>query len=70
MGILSWTLMATAFRPTIRFYRQPFFFTLLLPLAALLYTLMTIDSALAHISGRGGAWKDRTWERFEGVDKS
>ncbi len=70
MGLLSWALMAAAFRPTLRLYRQPLSFTLLLPFAALLYALMTIHSAFAHISGRGGAWKDRTWERFEEADKT
>ena len=32
---------------------------LLLPLAGLLYAAMTLDSALAHWRGRGGAWKGR-----------
>ena len=30
-----------------------------LPLAALLYTAMTVDSALRHARGRGGTWKGR-----------
>ena len=31
----------------------------LLPLAALLYTAMTVDSAWRHWRGRGGMWKAR-----------
>ena len=69
MGLFAWTLMAAAFRPTLLLYRQPFFFALLLPFAALLYTLMTIHSAIAHVLGRGGAWKDRPWKRLEEADK-
>ncbi|MEE9241179.1 MAG: glycosyltransferase [bacterium] len=69
MGLFAWTLMAAAFRPTLLLYRQPFFFALLLPFAALLYTLMTIHSAIAHVLGQGGAWKDRPWKRFEEADK-
>ena len=35
----------------------------LLPLAALLYTAMTADSALRHWRGQGGAWKGRTYKK-------
>ncbi len=33
----------------------------LLPLAAALYTGMTISPALRHASGKGGAWRGRTY---------
>jgi len=59
LGLLTWTMMAGAFLPTLRLYRQPAAFGLLLPLAGLLYAAMTLDSALAHWRGRGGAWKGR-----------
>ena len=59
LGGLDWALMAFAILPTRRLYGQPARLAPLLPLAALLYCAMTLDSALAHRRGRGGAWKDR-----------
>lgn len=59
LGLLVWAMMAGSFLPTLRLYRQPRAFALLLPLAGLLYAAMTLDSALAHWRGRGGAWKGR-----------
>ena len=35
----------------------------LLPLTALLYLLMTVDSAVRHHLGQGAAWKGRTYAR-------
>jgi hypothetical protein len=60
LGGLAWLLMAVAMLPTLRLYRQPIGCSLLLPVAAFLYCAMTVDSALAHWRGRGGAWKGRT----------
>ncbi len=60
-GAAGWALMALAYVPTVRFYGHLTPAALLLPLAALLYTAMTIGSALAHWQGRGGAWKGRTY---------
>ena len=47
-------------------------FGLLLPLAGLVYTLMTIDSARRHWSREGGAWKGRTYgpTKKSGLKKS
>ncbi|MDP6708527.1 MAG: glycosyltransferase [Alphaproteobacteria bacterium] len=59
IALLSWVLMAIAFGPTLKLYRQPFWIAFLLPVAGLLYTLMTLDSARLHALGRGGAWKGR-----------
>lgn len=59
LGGAAWALMALAYRPTIRLYRQPGLTALLLPVAALLYTFMTIDSARRHWQGKGGMWKGR-----------
>ncbi len=59
LGLLAWAMMAGAFLPTLRLYRQPPGFALLLPLAGLLYAAMTLESALAHWRGRGGVWKGR-----------
>jgi hypothetical protein len=53
--------MAFAYGPTVRLYGQPPWSVLTLPLAALLFTLMTADSARRHWKGLGGAWKGRSY---------
>ncbi|MEH2239275.1 glycosyltransferase [Nostoc sp.] len=60
-GLLGWLLMTFAYYPTIRFYKCSPWLALSLPAIAFLYTLMTIDSALRHWQGRGGAWKGRVY---------
>ncbi len=65
MGLIAWMLMAMTFSPTLRLYHQPVSLGLALPVIAVLYTLMTIDSAFRHWRGRGGAWKGRT---YVGID--
>ena len=62
IGGLTWLLMTRLYWPMVRFYRCPPVLALCLPAIALLYTLMTADSALRHWQGRGGAWKGRTYE--------
>ncbi|HBS30908.1 MAG TPA: glycosyl transferase family 2 [Parvularcula sp.] len=57
----AWLLLALAYRPTAALYGQPFWTAFLLPLAAALYTGMTVSSALRYAGGRGGAWKGRTY---------
>ncbi len=59
-GVAAWALMALAYLPTISTYELPPLAAFGLPLAALLYTAMTVDSALAHARKRGGSWKGRT----------
>jgi hopene-associated glycosyltransferase HpnB len=55
----AWALMAALYAPTLRAYGRPLREALLLPIAAALYTAMTLDSARAHARGKGGAWKGR-----------
>jgi len=62
LGGLGWLLMVVAYRPTLRLYRMPVWWGLLLPAAAILYTLMTVDSARRHWLGRGGLWKGRSYD--------
>lgn len=62
-GGLAWLLMAGTYLPMLRYYRQPAVLAPLLPLTALLYLLMTVDSAVQHYRGRGAAWKGRTYAR-------
>jgi hopene-associated glycosyltransferase HpnB len=61
-GGLAWLLMTIAYRPTLRLYRLPVWWGLFLPVAALMFTLMTIDSARLHWRGRGGQWKGRSYD--------
>ncbi|UQW99901.1 glycosyltransferase [Streptomyces sp. RerS4] len=62
-GGLAWLLMAGTYLPMLRYYRQSAVLAPLLPLTALLYLLMTVDSAVQHYRGRGAAWKGRTYAR-------
>ncbi|MFI5610957.1 glycosyltransferase [Amycolatopsis sp. NPDC051903] len=55
----AWALMAATFVPIARYYRQWPVLGVLLPVTALLYTLMTLDSARRHFAGRGAGWKGR-----------
>jgi hopene-associated glycosyltransferase HpnB len=58
-GAIAWVLMAWNYRPTLRLYGLSAWHTLLLPITGVLYALFTLDSALRHWQGRGGAWKAR-----------
>jgi hopene-associated glycosyltransferase HpnB len=58
-GALAWTIMSALYLPVLRRYRQPAAAALLLPLAAMVYSIITVDSARRHAAGRGGAWKGR-----------
>jgi hopene-associated glycosyltransferase HpnB len=62
-GLCAWLLMAVAFQPTLRDYRTASLWGAALPVVAALYTLYTLDSALASLRGRGGLWKGRFQER-------
>ncbi|WP_344445838.1 glycosyltransferase [Kitasatospora nipponensis] len=61
LGAAAWALMAATFLPMVRYYGRPHPAALLLPFTALLYLLMTLDSAVQHYRGRGAAWKGRTY---------
>ncbi|MEV6652526.1 glycosyltransferase [Streptomyces sp. NPDC051219] len=62
-GGLAWAVMAGTYIPMLRHYRQSLWFAPLLPFTAVLYLLMTVDSAVQHYRGRGAAWKGRTYSR-------
>ena len=55
--------MIGTFRPTLTLYEMPLGWGLALPLAAVMYILMTIDSARRTWRGRGGSWKGRSFDR-------
>lgn len=60
-GGAAWAVMAGTYMPVLGYYRQSLWLAPLLPFTALLYLLMTVDSAVQHYRGRGAAWKGRTY---------
>ncbi|MEU2350971.1 glycosyltransferase [Modestobacter sp. NPDC049651] len=58
-GGLAWSLMTASYLPQVRHHRQPAALALTLPLVAVLYLLMTLDSARRSRAGRGATWKGR-----------
>lgn len=63
-----WGMMPMAFAPTLRLYGLPAAWGLTLPLAAVLYMLMTLSSAIRTWRGRGGAWKGRHYGAAPAAD--
>ncbi|WP_407289183.1 glycosyltransferase [Streptomyces sp. BP-8] len=61
LGGAAWAVMCGTYLPMLRYYGQPVWAAPLLPFTALLYLLMTVDSAVQHYRGRGAAWKGRTY---------
>ena len=59
-GLTGWAVMTATYVPVLRLYRLSPLRAPALPLVALLYTAMTVDSARRHYAGRGGEWKGRT----------
>jgi hopene-associated glycosyltransferase HpnB len=58
-GLIAWIIMAACYTPMLRFYNRPLWWAPLLPAVALVYLGATLDSALRHMRGKGGAWKGR-----------
>lgn len=59
-GLITWWgLMGISYAPTLKLYGLSMGWGLMLPLAAALFTLMTVSSALRYWLGRGSAWKGR-----------
>ncbi|SDH46015.1 presqualene diphosphate synthase HpnD [Roseospirillum parvum] len=63
LGLAAWGLIVRAGRPTAGRFAGPvgaWISAAALPLAGVMYSLMTLDSARRFRAGRGGAWKGRT----------
>jgi hopene-associated glycosyltransferase HpnB len=58
-GLAGWALMTLSYLPVLGLYRLSPLRAPCLPVIALLYTAMTVDSARRHRRGRGGEWKGR-----------
>ena len=61
LSLLTWLLMTLSYLPTLKLYQLSPLWGVALPAIAFLYNLMTIDSALRHWRGEGGAWKGRVY---------
>ena len=59
LGALGLAGMVVAFLPTLRLYELAPGWSLTLPVAALLFAAMTVDSAIQYRRGAGGRWKGR-----------
>ena len=59
-GLAGWALMSASFVPMLRLYRLSPLRAPGLPLIALLYAVMTADSARRHYAGHGAQWRGRT----------
>jgi hypothetical protein len=59
LGGVAWLAMMAAYRPISRCYGLRWIWLLSLPLAALLFVAMTVDSARQHRCGAGARWKGR-----------
>jgi hypothetical protein len=62
-GLATWAIMSLTWVPMLRLYRLSPLRAPALPLLALVYTAMTVDSARRHHTGGGAAWKGRTLRR-------
>ncbi|MEM6679381.1 MAG: glycosyltransferase [Pseudomonadota bacterium] len=64
-GLLAWGLMGIAFWPTLKLYGGRPWEAALLPIAAVLYMAMTLDSGRRDLIGRASPWKGRTYSGIE-----
>lgn len=60
-GLAAYLAMTRTYLPTVRYLRCPRRWALTLPVAAALYTAMTVWSAVRYYSGTRTAWKGRTY---------
>ena len=60
-GVGGWGLMSAIYTPMLKWYGLNRWWGPLLPIAGLLYTLMTVDSGRRSWMKRGGGWKGRTY---------
>ena len=61
LNILTILILVISFRPTVNFYRLPHFYYFSLPIASLMYMVMTFTSAFNFHFGKGNVWKGRKY---------
>ena len=62
-AMIAATIMLVSYLPIMLVYRRPVWWCLTLPMAAFVYTLMTISSAWQYWRGAGNAWKGRHYKK-------
>ena len=65
-ALLTWGLMVMAYVPAIRHHRLPVYYAITLPVAGVLFGLMTAGSALDDLRGKGPSWRGRSYESSRG----
>ncbi len=61
LAAASWFAMTLSYLPCLRYHGLSPSYGVLLPVAAALYLLMTIHSAMRHWTGAGSDWKNRSY---------
>ncbi len=61
-ALIALLIMFLLYLPTLSFYRVHSLWCISMPLAAILYIIMTCDSALKHSFGKGAEWKGRRYQ--------
>jgi hopene-associated glycosyltransferase HpnB len=69
-ALAAWVLMGLAYKPAVRYHRVPSVWAASLPMASLLFGLMTAGSAVDHLRGRGPVWRGRSYGPSTGSGKS
>lgn len=61
LSLAQYLLSVMMHLPVIVFYRVPLFYALLVPIGALIYGVISMDSMLRTLLGRGVSWKSRKY---------
>ncbi len=61
IAVTAWFFMWLAYLPTLRFYRLPAAWGLLMPFTGLFFLIMTWDSARRYLLGERSAWRGRRY---------
>ena len=61
LNILTILILVISFRPTINFYKLPYFYYFSLPIVSLIYMMMTFTSAFNFHFRKGNVWKGRKY---------
>jgi len=68
LGLIAWLMMVVTYTPTLGLYNRPIIEAGFLPVAALLYSAMTINSAWQHMAGNAPIWKGRKIKKQKRYD--
>ena len=61
LNILTILILVISFRPTVNFYKLPYFYYFSLPIVSLIYMMMTFTSAFNFHFRKGNVWKGRKY---------